>query len=199
MTKKNSNENEEVIIGETIPPDMEAPEADAAKDTGKSSSDQYYSFGMGAYSKLFEQAQTHFSKIADITQEVFDTLVAQGKKVEETFKEKMEESHATEKAKEFAQKAEEQAKEFSRRAEEQAKKFKEEFLNEEKLASYRKSFTDAIEPINVFALNKQIDELNAKVTDLEAQIAALKSQKPSDDEVEKPAKKPSAKKKATEA
>lgn len=193
MAKKKNNATEEPIIGETIPPDVEAPEADEAKH----SSDAFFKASMGAYSKLFEQAQGHFTKIADIAQEVFETMIEQGKKVEENLKEKMESSHATERAKEFAHKAEEQAKEFAKRAEEQAKKFKEEYLNDEKVASYRKSFAEAIEPINIFALNKQVDELTAKVASLEAELASLKGGAPNDEA--KPAKKTSAKKKDTDA
>lgn len=192
MAKKKSEVNEEIVVGETIPPDVEAPEADNAKDARKSYED-FFSANAGAYSKLFEQAQGHFTKIADIAQVVFETLVAQGKKVEETLKEKMEETHATEKAKEFAEKAETSAKEFAKKAEEQAKKFREEYLNDEKIAGFRKSFTDAVEPINIFALNKQIDELTAKVASLESEIATLKGEKPAE---EAPKKKTTKKKDA---
>jgi regulator of replication initiation timing len=171
--KEIKDDKKDPIIGDTIPPDVEDTKADEAQDARKANN-EFFAASMGVYSKLFEQAQTHFTKIADIAQEVMESMVAQGKKVEENMKERMENAHAGEKAKEFAKKAEDQAKEFAKKAEDQAKHFKEQYFNDEKVAEYKKAF----EPLNIFAMSKQIDALEEKVVSLEAQIAKLKGEAP---------------------
>ncbi len=202
MPKKKDDANkEEPIIGETIPPDVEAPEADAAKSADATKAQEYFHqiwlAGVGAYGKLFEQAEAQFAKMTETAQEVFQTLVDQGKKVEETLKDKFEDAHVAEKTKEFAKKAEEAAKEFAKKADEHTKHFKEQYLNDEKMAQYKEKFSDAVEPFNVFAMRDQIDGLNAKVAELEAELATLKGgEKPAEPKAEAKPKKPKAKKDA---
>lgn len=204
MPKKKSDKiTEEPIVGETIPPDVEAPEADAAKSADSAKAQEYFQqiwlAGVGAYGKLFEQAEAQFTKMSETAQEVFQSLVDQGKKVEETLKDKFEDAQVAEKTKEFAKKAEEAAKEFAKKADEHTKHFKDQYLNDEKMAQYKEKFSEAVEPFNVFAMHDQIEALNKKIGELEAELSALKGGAPApkaEAKTQTKPKKPSAKKDA---
>ncbi len=143
-----------------------------ATQTGLDIFRQIWLAGVGAFGKASETVQTEAQKASHVAEEVFENLVKQGEKVEELVKTKLEEVHAKEKAQEFASKAQEQASDFAKKAEESTKEFREKYMNDEKLESYKKSFSEALGPLNIFALNKRIEEMSAKISELEAKLEA---------------------------
>lgn len=140
--------------------------------------------GVGAYGKMYEQAQGQFGKVQEATQEVFEQLVQQGEKVEELVKTKISQSPT-------AEKASQQFQDFAHKASEQVKEYRETRLTdiEAKLDTLGKTIVEKVQPFNVFAMGQKIEELTAQVASLQAELAALKTPA-----APKPARKTAAKK-----
>jgi poly(hydroxyalkanoate) granule-associated protein len=129
--------------------------------------------GVGAYGKMYEQAQGQFEKVSDAAQEVFEQLVEQGEKVEELVKTKLAQSPT-------AMNATAKASEFVHNATDQVKEYRETRLSniESRLEHLRDTIVEKVQPFNIFALGQKIEELTATVAKLKSEVKALKAAAP---------------------
>ncbi|MEK7661260.1 MAG: phasin family protein [Pseudomonadota bacterium] len=140
--------------------------------------------GVGAYGKMFEQAQDQFEKVSDAAQEVFEQLVEQGEKVEELVKTKLAQSPT-------AMNATAKASKFMHDATDQVKEYRETRLSniENRLEHLRDTIVEKVQPFNIFALGQKIEELTATVAKLKTDVKALKGTAPAKEAAAPKAKK----------
>ena len=128
--------------------------------------------GVGAYGKMFDQAQDQLGKVTGAAQEVFEQLVEQGEKVEDLVKAKIAQNPSVAKATIAAT-------EFTHKATDQVKEYRETRLAdiEGRLEGLRHTIVEKVQPFNIFAIGQKIEELTASVASLQADVAGLKGEK----------------------
>lgn len=143
--------------------------------------------GVGAYGKMFDQAQDQFEKVSGAAQEVFEQLVEQGEKVEELVTAKLAKSPT-------AMKASANATEFATKAQDTIKEYRETRLSdiEHRLETLRDTIVEKVQPFNIFAMGAKLEELAETVATLQADVAALKGE-PAPKAVAKAVAKPATK------
>lgn len=117
--------------------------------------------GVGAYGRLFQEAQGQVEKVAGTANEAFDQLVARGEAVEHIVRAKISENEAAQKVAGVV----EQISDF--RAERRA-------ALEARVETVRKAVGETIAPFNPLALMKTVQTLQTRVDALEAEVARLK-------------------------
>jgi poly(hydroxyalkanoate) granule-associated protein len=124
--------------------------------------------GVGAYGRMFAGAQEQFEKVAETANGMFDELVKRGEAVEDDVRAMIAKNQpiakATEQVSDVAKRAGEIAEE--RRAKLTAR-----------IDTVRKSVGDTLAPFNIVALHHSVEELEARVDMLMAEVEALKGKK----------------------
>jgi poly(hydroxyalkanoate) granule-associated protein len=131
--------------------------------------------GVGAYGRVFQEAQGQFEKVSGAANEMFDELVAKGEAVEDQVR-------ATIAGNESAQKVTATITKTT----EQVRDYREKRLTdlEERFEAVRHAvmekvnpILDKVAPVNIFAMNDQISALSAQVAELREELAAVKAAK----------------------
>ena len=132
--------------------------------------------GVGAYGRMFTEAQGAAEKLATGANEAFDQLVAKGEEVEDTVRETIAKSPQGEKVVALVNTATSKVQGFrdERRA-----------ALDARIGKVRKTVTEALAPLNMAALAQSVEKLSAEVQTLTVEVAALKAEK-----TKAPAKKP---------
>jgi poly(hydroxyalkanoate) granule-associated protein len=125
--------------------------------------------GVGAYGRVFQEAQGQIGKVTGAANELFDELVAKGEQVEDMVRDSLKKNETAAKATEFVEKTTEQVKDYREKRMADL---------EERFETVRKTVMDTVAPFNVFGLGAQIQELTAKVEALTAEVESLKGAKP---------------------
>jgi poly(hydroxyalkanoate) granule-associated protein len=124
--------------------------------------------GVGAYGRMFAGAQEQFEKLSETANGMFDELVKRGEAVEDDVRAMIAKNQpiakATEQVSDVAKRAGEIAEE--RRAKLTAR-----------IDTVRKSVGDTLAPFNIVALHHSVEELEARVDMLMAEVEALKGKK----------------------
>lgn len=115
--------------------------------------------GVGAYGRMFAEAQDRVEKAAGSANELFDQLVARGEALEDQVRERLEANETTHKLGEAIGKLQDFRAE--RRAALKAR-----------VESLRKGVESTIAPFNPLAMARQVEELSARVAALEGKPAA---------------------------
>ena len=137
-------------------PKTAAPAA-ATEDTAR----RIWLASVGAYGRLFQEAQGQVEKVAGTANEAFDQLVARGEAVEHIVRAKIAENETAQKVAGVV----EQIGDF--RAERRA-------ALEARVETVRKAVGETIAPFNPLALMKTVQTLQTRVDALEAEVARLK-------------------------
>ena len=122
--------------------------------------------GVGAYGRVFSEAQGRFEKVSGAANELFDELVAKGSQVEDQVKSAISKNETATKVTEQVEKTTEQVREY-----------RESRLSdlEERFEKVRETVMDRVAPFNVFGLGEQVDALTKRVEELEAELAKEKA------------------------
>lgn len=145
--------------------------ADTVKAAAEHSTDlarKIWLAGVGAYGRVFQEAQEQLGKVSGAANELFDELVAKGEQVEDMVRDSLKKNDTAHKAGEFVEKTTEQVRDYREKRMADL---------EERFESVRKTVMDTVAPFNVFGLGAQIQELTTKVETLTAEIEALKGGK----------------------
>lgn len=145
--------------------------ADAAKEAVTHGSDiarKIWLAGVGAYGRMFQEAQGQLEKVSGAANEMFDQLVEKGEQVEDIVRARISQNPAAEKVTDFVEKTTEQVKDYREKRVSDL---------EERFEAVRKTVVDRVAPFNVFALGAKIEELTATVDALKAEVAELKGVK----------------------
>lgn len=140
------------------------PETHAETDVAR----KIWLAGVGAYGRMFSEAQGQFEKIADTANDMFEQLVERGAKVEDTVRAQISANEPASKVLATVEKVTKQAADF--RAERRA-------ALEARVDTVRKTIGETLAPLNLIGLHNQIEELAAKVDALTAEVAALSGKK----------------------
>jgi hypothetical protein len=114
--------------------------------------------GVGAYGRMFAEAQDRVEKAAGSAGDLFEQLVARGEALEDTVRERLETVEATQKVAGVIHKIQD----F--RAEQRA-------ALKARIETVRKAVDSTIAPYNPLALARQVEELSARVAALEGRPA----------------------------
>lgn len=120
--------------------------------------------GVGAYGRMFTEAQGAVEKLATGANEAFDQLVAKGEEVEDTVRETIAKSPQGERVVSLVATATDKVNE--RRA-----------ALDARIGAVRKTVVDALAPLNMAALAQSVEKLSIQVESLTAEVAALKADK----------------------
>lgn len=145
-----------------------AENAETAKAEGLEIARKIWLAGVGAYGRVFNEAQDRLGKVTGAANEMFDQLVEKGEQVEDLVRARIAQNPAAEKFSEAVEKTTAQVKDYreTRMAD-----------LEERFETVRKTVMDTVAPFNVFGLGAKIDELTATVEALKAEVEALKAGK----------------------
>lgn len=143
--------------------------AQAAAAQGADIARRIWLAGVGAYGRVFQEAQGQLGKVTGAANELFDELVAKGEQVEDMVRDTLKKNDAAAKATEFVEKTTEQVKDYREKRMADL---------EERFETVRKTVMDTVAPFNVFGLGAQIQELTVRVEALTAEVEALKGGKP---------------------
>ena len=121
--------------------------------------------GVGAYGRIFSEAQGQVGKVTGTANEMFEQLVATGEQVEHVVRARLSSTDAAQKVADAVGKM--QALRAERRADLEAR-----------VAQVRKAVTEAVAPYNPLTLAKTVEQLAEDVKALRAEVAALKAPKP---------------------
>jgi poly(hydroxyalkanoate) granule-associated protein len=124
--------------------------------------------GVGAYGRVFQEAQGQIGKVTGAANELFDELVAKGEQVEDMVRDSLKKNETAAKATEFVEKTTEQVKDYREKRMSDL---------EERFETVRKTVMDTVAPFNVFGLGARLEELTAKVEALTAEVESLKGAK----------------------
>jgi poly(hydroxyalkanoate) granule-associated protein len=142
--------------------------AETARAEGLEIARKIWLAGVGAYGRVFNEAQDRIGKVTGAANEMFDQLVEKGEQVEDLVRARIAQNPTAEKITEAVEKTTAQVKDYreTRMAD-----------LEERFETVRKTVMDTVAPFNVFGLGAKIDELTATVEALKAEVEALKGGK----------------------
>jgi polyhydroxyalkanoate synthesis regulator phasin len=140
--------------------------------------------GVGAYGRMFAEAQDRVEKAAGSANELFDQLVKRGEVLENAVRDRLAQNESTQKAAEFIGKVQD----F--RAEQRA-------ALKSRVETIRTAAAEAIAPFNPLALAREVEDLKKRVAALEGAKAAKPEPAPAKAAAPKPA--PTAAKKLAPA
>lgn len=142
--------------------------AETARAEGLEIARKIWLAGVGAYGRVFTEAQDRLGKVTGAANEMFDQLVEKGEQVEDLVRSRIAANPTAEKVTEAVEKTAEKVKDYreTRMA-----------ALEEGFETVRKTVLDTVAPFNVFGLGAKIEELTAKVDALTAELEAVKGAK----------------------
>lgn len=115
--------------------------------------------GVGAYGRMFAEAQDRVGKAAGSANELFDQLVARGEALEDAVRERLDSNEATQRVAGVIGKLQDFRAE--RRAALKAR-----------VETLRKGVESTMAPFNPLALSRQVEDLSARVATLEGKTPA---------------------------